>query len=145
MDVFSRRCQRDWSEVGQLLFATSLDALLRLETLWSGPHPTEVDYGWRGSSCMNSRGFMGFPVRFGTQTHLVLFAMPWLWGILLDTPGIVFLNLNGYYFESLLFFSGSLCIILFRADPKPFSLTSLYLSGSNQETETLRLFFKEEI
>lgn len=56
------------------LFATSLDALLQLETLWSGPHPTK-----EGSSPVHiARGFMGFPVRFAIQTHLVLFAAPWL-------------------------------------------------------------------
>lgn len=145
MDVFFRRYQRvKW---GGYSFK-SIDALTQLDTLLSGPPPTKGKWMERRSPGHPGEGLWDLPVRFGIPVvYLVLFAGPWLWGRLLQLhpPGRVFLNLNGYYFESLLLLLSVITSFSLSIVPGSFSLTSLCQSGSNQETEIHWLFKTEEI
>lgn len=91
-----------------------------------------ISWNWRhccvwveGSSPVHTgEGSRNFPIGFGIQTvYLVLFVMAWLRGSLLQlhTPGRMFLNLNGYYFEPFISFQSHFipfCLVLSPVHPR---------------------------
>lgn len=138
MDVFFRRCQRDWSKVGQLLIYT-LRCSLSAGALLRGPYPA----GGEVALCTHERVHWIFQGDLASNCLSCTLCS----AMALRKPPAAAHSRNGvsqpewlFFWKSFISFQSHYRSFFFNTAPRPFSLTSLCQSGSNQETEKPRLF-----